>query len=48
MVNIEDLKQDITGKIKTLESEKIFLFGSYVSGTATEDSDIDLCIIKSV
>ena len=48
MVNIEYLKQEITDRIKALEPEKIFLFGSYACGTATEDSDIDLCIIKSV
>jgi uncharacterized protein len=26
--------------------EKIILFGSYASGTATEDSDIDIFVIK--
>ncbi len=26
--------------------EKIILFGSYVTGTATEDSDIDIFVIK--
>jgi uncharacterized protein len=30
---------------ETLHPEKIFLFGSYAEGMATEDSDIDLVVV---
>ncbi len=30
---------------KTVEPEKIYLFGSYAYGTPTKDSDFDLCVI---
>ena len=29
----------------TVETEKIYLFGSYAYGTPTDDSDYDLCVI---
>ncbi len=32
--------------VEKYQPEKIILFGSYVRGTYTEDSDIDLLIIK--
>ncbi len=32
--------------IKFIEPQKIILFGSYVNGTPTEDSDLDFLIIK--
>ena len=30
---------------KTVDTEKIYLFGSYAYGTPTDDSDYDLCVI---
>ncbi len=33
--------------VKFYKPDKIFLFGSYASGIPTENSDIDLLIIKS-
>jgi len=43
---IEKLKVDIVEKLTILNPEKIILFGSYAYGNPTEDSDIDICIIK--
>jgi len=38
---------NIIFKIATnADPDKIYLFGSYASGNATEDSDVDLLIIK--
>ena len=37
----------LTARIVAAERpEKIILFGSYASGTATEDSDVDLLVIS--
>lgn len=53
MVNIYDLEiaSSITEYLTVLKKqynlEKVFLFGSYVSGKATKESDIDLAIISS-
>ena len=39
--------QDVVDKIvQGYQPEKIILFGSYAYGTPTEDSDLDLLIIK--
>ncbi|MBC8323343.1 MAG: nucleotidyltransferase domain-containing protein [Candidatus Marinimicrobia bacterium] len=46
MVNIEKLKPEIVERLKPLKPDKIILFGSYANGTATEDSDIDLFLLK--
>ncbi len=44
---IRKLITEIVDKIKKEnEPEKIILFGSYACGTPTEDSDIDLFIVK--
>ncbi|HID26999.1 MAG TPA: nucleotidyltransferase domain-containing protein [Methanosarcinales archaeon] len=40
---IDDLVQKI---IENYHPEKIILFGSYASGNATDDSDLDLLIVK--
>ena len=40
---IEELKMII---IESEKPDKIILFGSYARGTASEDSDLDLMIIK--
>lgn len=40
--DIEHLRDLVAG---ALHPEKIFLFGSYAEGRATEDSDIDLVVV---
>lgn len=39
---IEEIKEKI---IRAISPEKIILFGSYATGTATKESDIDLVVI---
>ncbi len=46
MVNIEDIKDDIVERLKPLNPDKVILFGSYAYGTPSEDSDIDLFLVK--
>ncbi|MDP3465578.1 MAG: nucleotidyltransferase domain-containing protein [Sulfuricurvum sp.] len=46
MVDIEVLKHEIVERLKPLDPDKIILFGSYAYGTPTEDSDIDLFLVK--
>ena len=46
MIDIEELKHEIIERLKLLDPDKIILFGSYAYGTPTEDSDIDLFLIK--
>ncbi len=42
---LEKLKQ-ISNVIKqSVQTEKIYLFGSYAYGTPTADSDFDICVI---
>ncbi len=48
MIDIEKIKYEIVERLKTLDPDKIILFGSYAYGTPTEDSDIDLCIVESM
>jgi uncharacterized protein len=44
---IQKIIREVVEKIKTeYQPEKIILFGSYAYGTPTEDSDIDLFIVK--
>ncbi|MBI4267947.1 MAG: nucleotidyltransferase domain-containing protein [Chloroflexi bacterium] len=44
---IQKLIEEVVEKIKTeYQPEKIILYGSYAYGKPTEDSDIDLFIIK--
>ncbi|OGB90856.1 hypothetical protein A2625_07435 [candidate division WOR-1 bacterium RIFCSPHIGHO2_01_FULL_53_15] len=31
---------------KAIDPDEIYLFGSYISGQAKENSDLDICIIK--
>ncbi len=42
----EQIKEIAKKIIEAYDPQKIILFGSYVSGKPTEDSDIDLLIIK--
>lgn len=46
MVDIQTLQKEIVERLKPLEPDKIILFGSYADGTATDDSDIDLFLVK--
>ncbi|MDK9692876.1 MAG: nucleotidyltransferase domain-containing protein [Sulfurimonas sp.] len=46
MIDIERLKPEIIERLKPLNPDKIILFGSYACGTANEQSDIDLFLIK--
>ena len=36
---------DIVKKLKTINPEKIIIFGSYANGTPEEESDVDLYIV---
>ena len=47
MVDIEKIKDEIIERLKPLKPDKIILFGSYAYGNPTEDSDIDLFLIKN-
>lgn len=42
----EELKNQIVEAIKPLEPERVILFGSYAYGNPTEDSDLDICVVK--
>ncbi len=46
MVNIDKIKLEIISRLKGLNPDKIILFGSYAYGIPTDDSDIDLFILK--
>ncbi|MDD2369296.1 MAG: nucleotidyltransferase domain-containing protein [Sulfuricurvum sp.] len=46
MVDIEVIKHEIVERLKTLDPDKIILFGSYAYGNPREDSDIDLFLVK--
>ena len=43
-----DVKHKIIEALKSLDPEKIILFGSHAYGDPQEESDIDLFIIKNV
>ena len=44
MQNIVTIKEKITPVAQSYGLKKVYLFGSYAKGTATEDSDVDLLI----
>jgi len=46
MLDIEKVKDEIVNSLLPLKPNKIILFGSYANGTANEESDIDLFLIK--
>jgi predicted nucleotidyltransferase len=41
------IESSIVERLKPLKPLKIILFGSYAYGTPSEDSDLDICVIKS-
>jgi predicted nucleotidyltransferase len=47
MIDIEVIKDEIVERLKPLEPDKIILFGSYAYGNPTEESDIDLFLVKN-
>lgn len=48
MIDIEKLKPLIIERLKPLNPDKIILFGSYAYGIPTEESDIDLFLLKDL
>lgn len=46
MIDIEIVKYEIIERLKPLDPQKIILFGSYAYGTPTNESDIDLFLVK--
>jgi len=40
--------QQLVERIKQFDPEKIILFGSYAYGTPSENSDVDLFVVKNV
>lgn len=44
----QKIKERIIDVLKVVKPEKIVLFGSYVYGVPSSDSDIDLLIIKNI
>jgi len=47
MLSVADIRTVVEPIVKDTKVEKIVLFGSYAKGTASEDSDIDLCLISN-
>lgn len=48
MIDIEELKPLIVERLKSLDPNRIILFGSYAYGMPNADSDIDLFIEKHI
>ncbi len=48
MLSVEEIERIKDRIVKFLSPKKIILFGSYATGTATEDSDLDLVIIADI
>ena len=48
MKNFESVIDNITEMLKNEGVEKVILFGSYAYGVPTNDSDIDLLVIKNI
>ena len=45
--SIEDIRRIVTPIAIRHKLDRVFLFGSYARGTATDNSDIDLCVDAS-
>jgi uncharacterized protein len=45
MININEVQKLIIEKLKPFNPVSVILFGSYIYGTPTEDSDLDICVI---
>ena len=48
IVDIEVLKKEIVERLKPLNPDKIILFGSYAYGNPSQESDIDLFLLKDI
>lgn len=46
MLKFEDIQEKVEKRAKEYGAEKVYLFGSYARGDATEQSDVDLRIDK--
>ncbi|OFX49468.1 MAG: hypothetical protein A2046_06785 [Bacteroidetes bacterium GWA2_30_7] len=46
MISQEQIQNVVNIIVNNFHPDKIILFGSYASGTATEDSDLDLIVVK--
>jgi len=46
MITEKKIEEIISKIIRNYDPDKIILFGSYAKGTANEDSDLDLIIVK--
>ena len=44
----ESIIQQLLDQIKQFDPEKVILFGSYAYGTPSNDSDIDLFVVKNI
>jgi hypothetical protein len=47
MLSVADIKTVVEPIVMNTKVERIVLFGSYAKGTASDDSDIDLCMISN-
>ena len=46
MITQKQISEIVKRVVENLEPQRIILFGSYANGTPTEESDLDLLIIK--
>lgn len=46
MIDITKVSGEIVERLKSLEPDKIILFGSYAYGNPSDESDIDLFLLK--
>ena len=44
--NIDLIKKLIVDRLKSIHPSKIILFGSYAYGNPSDNSDLDICIVK--
>lgn len=42
----DEFTKEIVSRLQEINPQRIFLFGSYATGTAGVDSDIDLLVVK--
>ena len=47
MVDIKKIQSEIVERLKSLQPERIILFGSYANGTQDKNSDLDLLVVKN-
>jgi len=48
MISQEKINEVINRIVKNVNPEKIILFGSYASGNPSEESDLDILIVKEM